>query len=134
MINRILNKEKVMLIVIFSLSVLSACKHEALECDPNAIVFERDIQPILISNCTMEACHDAVDPEEGIDLTSYEAMMSSDEAIDPGNPSNSDLLESIKETDPSDRMPKGLPPLTAEQIRKIELWISLGAKNEKCNF
>jgi len=114
----------------------SSCKHDPLECDPDAIYFERDIQPILSSNCAMSGCHDAITSKEDINLSSYDAMMASDDAIDPENPMNSDLLEVIKANpQDSDRMPPAPSPmLSQEQIRKIELWLSMGAKNEKCNF
>lgn len=123
-------------ILLVASSLLASCKHDPLECDPKAIVYERDIQPIFSSNCAMSGCHDPITREEGIDLSSYDAMMASDDVIDTETPMSSELLEVITAgPNDNDRMPPDpSPPLSQEQIQKIEIWLSMGAKNEKCIF
>ncbi|MFM2207858.1 MAG: hypothetical protein RL213_1833 [Bacteroidota bacterium] len=127
-------------LIFLTVSVLmvisSGCTHDPLECDPEAIYFERDILPILNSNCALSGCHDNITHKEGINFSSYDAMMASDEVIDPESPLDSDLLEVITASpQDNDRMPPApSQPLSQEQKSKIEMWLSLGAKNEKCNF
>lgn len=103
-------------------------------CDPDTIYFERDILPILSSNCAYSGCHDAVTAEDGVILVDYNSVMTSKADVRPGNPNGSDLYEKIVESDPDDRMPPPPnPPLTNEQIQAIRKWILQGAQNLKCD-
>ena len=99
-------------------------------CDPNKIYFQRDIQPLINSNCAKSGCHDAITRTEGLNLTTYDGVM---KIVRPGRPSNSDLIEVINETDPDDRMPPPPnTPLTQEQKNLLSRLISEGATNEIC--
>ena len=77
------------------------------------VCFERDVMPILRSNCAMSGCH-AAPGQEGYVFTSYETIMNSrgddddedEPAIVPGNPGRSELYEKITE----DRADKRMPP------------------------
>ncbi|WP_191906983.1 c-type cytochrome domain-containing protein [Adhaeribacter soli] len=102
-------------------------------CDPNTVYFERDVLPILLSNCTMSGCHNANDREEGVVLDSYNSVMTSNADVRPGDPEGSDLYERITETDSRKRMPYNRPPLSAANIETIRKWIAQGAKNETCS-
>src|SRR5690606_33332299 len=102
-------------------------------CDPGTVYFNRDILPLLRSNCAKSGCHDAITAEEGIILDSYQNVLASD-VIRAGRPSDSEMIEKMKENDPDDVMPP--PPnerLTAEQIALIEAWIQQGAKDLTCD-
>lgn len=128
---------------------LNSCKHEPdaipisnpanpgdsnnlqITCSPDTTYFQNDIMPILATSCAYSSCHDSDNPQEGIDLTTYESIIASG-AIVPGNASESELYEVITESDPEDRMPYGLPPLSQEQISAIRNWISQGARNNRC--
>jgi mono/diheme cytochrome c family protein len=127
-------------------AILIACVHEPLvpkdgevivppvldECDPDVIYFQNDILPVLVSNCAKSGCHDSQTREEGIVLSSYENVMSSD-VVEPGNPNDSELYERITDSDPDDVMPP--PPhqrLSTEQIASIRTWIQQGAKDTSC--
>lgn len=102
-------------------------------CNPDSVYFENDILPLLTSNCGVPGCHDAATQTEGINVTSYAALMASD-IVRAGNPGNSDLIEVINETNPGKRMPQPpRPALTPEQIQKLTKWVQQGAKNNKCN-
>lgn len=102
-----------------------------ITCSPDTAYFENDIMPILATSCAYSDCHDSNDPQEGIDLTTYQNIMASGTVI-PGDASESELYEAITEDDPDDRMPFGLPPLSARQVAAIRDWINQGAKNNSC--
>ena len=100
----------------------------------SAVCFTRDILPMLISNCTMAECHDAIDPEEDVDLTSYTSIMQGSERIvRAGNPAESKLYRSLIETDRDEVMPPPPRSLTADQIALIARWIREGARNRDCS-
>ncbi|MEJ8757159.1 c-type cytochrome domain-containing protein [Pontibacter sp. H259] len=100
-------------------------------CDPNVVYFQRDVLPILVSNCAISGCHDAATRREGVQLTDYTSVMQTAE-VRPGDPGNSELYEMITEDDPEERMPLGRAPLSSEQIALIRKWITQGAKDLTC--
>lgn len=102
-------------------------------CDSNIVYFDKDILPILNSNCAMSGCHDAGTAAEGVILNSYDKVMATAK-VRPYDPGNSELYEVITET----RQDKIMPPppaakLTAAQIALIAKWINQGAKKIDCN-
>ena len=98
------------------------------------VCFTRDVLPILISNCTMAECHDAYKPEEGVNLTSYDAIMRGRKTtVVPGSPSSSELYRSLLDKDIDERMPPPPRSLSNVQIAIIERWIREGAKNRDCS-
>lgn len=102
-------------------------------CDTTKIYFQQQVLPVLLSNCTMGGCHDAVSHQEGIILTSYENVMRT-AGIRPGRPAESELYEVLLETNPDKRMPRPpKSPLSASQIKIIRDWIQQGALNLVCN-
>lgn len=103
-------------------------------CDPDTIYFERDILPILSSNCAYSGCHDANTASDDVILDSYINVMTSKADVRPGDPDGSDLYEVITETDPGKRMPPPPnSPLTNAQIQKIRKWILQGAQDLSCD-
>jgi hypothetical protein len=101
-------------------------------CDPDTVYFERDVLPILVSNCAKSGCHDDVSMREGFSLTSYQKVMNSGE-IDPFDLDGSDLYEVLTETDPDKVMPPPpADPLDQAQIDVIAKWIVQGAQNLSC--
>jgi hypothetical protein len=98
--------------------------------------FQRDVQPILSEHCTL--CHgmDANDRKSGLRLDVREGALkggeSGAEAIVPGDPDKSELIERITSTDPGTIMPppKHNKPLSAKQIATLKTWIKEGAKYE----
>src|SRR5947208_1594940 len=95
------------------------------------IQFNRDIRPILSENCS--ACH-------GHDKNQRKAKLRLDvrdvaiecEAIVPGKPEASKLVEHIFSTDPDEIMPppKTHKKLTAAQKDLLKRWIAQGAEYE----
>ncbi len=97
----------------------------------NQIRFNRDIRPILSENCY--ACH-------GPDKNQRKAKLRLDvrdvaverEAIVPGNPDQSKLVEHVFSADPDEIMPppKSRKALTATQKELLKNWIAAGAEYE----
>src|SRR3954463_2287179 len=93
--------------------------------------FNRDIRPILAENCF--ACH-------GPDKNNRKAKLRLDdrdvaierEAIVPGKPEQSKLVEHIFSSDSDEIMPppKTHKTLTAAQKELLKNWIAAGAQNE----
>ena len=97
---------------------------------PPAVSFNREILPILANNCF--ACHgpDEKKRETKFHFDTQEGMFLKKGVIEPGNASESLLVEKITEPNPKDRMP---PPesghaLTEKQIGLLRRWIDEGAK------
>lgn len=102
-------------------------------CDPGTVYFNRDILPLLRSNCAKSGCHDAETAEEDIILDSYANVMASG-VINLGNPRDSEMLEKMREDDPDKIMPPPPnEPMSDEQIALIEDWIEQGAKDLTCD-
>ncbi len=101
-------------------------------CDPDSVYFERDLLPILVSNCALSGCHDAQSAQDGVILDSYINVLSTGD-IKAGDPGDSDLYEVLVDNDPGDRMPPApADPLPQAQIDLVFKWISQGAQNLSC--
>lgn len=94
------------------------------------VCFSRDILPILVSNCAMAKCHDAISHKEGLVLTSYESAL---HLVSPGNPTRSELYKVITTSNQEDLMPPPPGKLSSAQIELIARWIREGAKNRDCS-
>ncbi len=106
-------------------------------CHPDSVYFTNTIAPILNAYCGSEDCHDAVDPQKDIDVTSYGSIMNSDEGefVAAGNLGDSKLYEAIMLADINDE--DHMPPaestqLNSEQIALLTQWILQGAINNSC--
>jgi len=100
------------------------CGHGA---EPDPALFRREILPVLSEHCF--SCHG---PDEGnrkadLRLDTREGALT---VLTPGDPAASELLRRIASHDPADQMPPPggqRHPLSAAQIRQLELWIQQGA-------
>jgi len=117
--------------------VLASCTHKDelvnpepiikdTACDPSIVYYVNDIQPILNSSCAYSGCHDVVSHKDGVDLSSYDKVISTGE-VKAGNPDDSELYEKIADG----KMPPS-GPLASNQQQKIYDWIKQGAKNNEC--
>src|SRR5579859_4708115 len=102
----------------------------AVIADPNTFYGAR-IQPIFTARCI--TCHGRDKHKGNLRLDSFQALLRGGKdgpVIHTGNTQASDLFRRI--TLPSshdDFMPKGKQPLTADEVRLIELWIGAGASD-----
>ena len=96
--------------------------------DPNTFYGAR-IQPIFAAHCV--SCHGADKHKGNLRLDSYRSLMRGGKdgvVIRTGNTEGSDLFRRITlPAGQDDFMPKGKQPLTADQVKVIELWIVAGA-------
>ena len=99
------------------------------------VSYSRDVRPILAANCL--ACHgqDASKREADLRLDVREVATAPAKAgliaIVAGKPDESELIRRITSSDPEIRMPhikSKKPPLTADQIAKLQQWITQGAE------
>jgi hypothetical protein len=98
------------------------------------ISFNRDIRPILSENCFY--CHgpDAQKQKAELRLDLRDAALKGGEsgkaAIQPGKPTESEVIKHILSTDPEEHMPpkKSGKTLKPEQIELLKQWIAEGAE------
>jgi mono/diheme cytochrome c family protein len=86
------------------------------------------VQEILTKNCV--GCHGEKKPQDGVNLTNYEAVMKGGEhgaIVKPGNPTESELIEVMRGAEGHKLMPPA-GALPDDQIKIIEDWIAAGAK------
>ncbi len=114
-----------------------ACGTWATARSEDAVLFNRDVRPILSDQCF--ACHgfDAKKRKAGLRLDMAEGAFAPNKegrvAIKPGDPAGSELWKRIESTDPDDVMP---PPethksVTAAQKGVLKRWIEQGAKYQR---
>jgi hypothetical protein len=99
------------------------------EVDPSSFYAMR-LQPVFEDKCVV--CHNAGKFKGKLRLDSYEHLMRGGKdgpVIHPGEPGKSELFRRITlPSDSKDFMPaEGKPPLSAAEIKIIEVWISAGA-------
>ncbi len=101
----------------------------------SAVLFNRDIRPIFSENCY--ACHG---PDEAKRMTPFRldskdgafvTLSGGRNAIEPGDPDNSEVFLRVSSSDPSRRMPPaalGHDPLAEREVDLIRQWIEQGAE------
>jgi uncharacterized membrane protein len=99
---------------------------------PSATFFDARVAPIFESKCSN--CHNAEKRKGKLRLDSFENVMHGGKdgvVVKPGDPKHSELFRRINlSPDEKDFMPTdGKPPLTASEIKVIELWIASGASS-----
>jgi len=88
------------------------------------------IEPVFQQNCV--ACHGPSTQKRGLRLDSYEAVMRGGRSGPPvkaADLNHSGLFQRVSSPHGSEKImpPQGKPPLSPDQIKLIELWISAGA-------
>ncbi|MGD0731525.1 MAG: c-type cytochrome domain-containing protein [Terracidiphilus sp.] len=88
------------------------------------------VEPIFLQNCA--ECHGSSRQKKGLRLDSYEGVMrggASGPVVKAGDLKNSRLFQRVSSPAGSEQImpPQGKTPLSADQIKLIELWISAGA-------
>ncbi|MEI8281939.1 MAG: DUF1549 domain-containing protein, partial [Armatimonadota bacterium] len=115
-------------------SVQGKKKHVA---SVKVVDYNRDIRPILSEHCYK--CHGPDGKEVKGDLRLSDAKDATRErrgyfAIKPGSSSKSMLAQRVAVGNTNDPMPptdSGMPPLSAEQVATLKLWIDQGARYDK---
>jgi hypothetical protein len=97
-------------------------------CSPDTVYFKQKILPLIVSNCAMSGCHDAISKKEGVILTDYTNIM---REVRVSSPTSSSLYRSLIATGESRMPPAGSLP--TEQINLVLTWIKQGAKNNSCD-
>jgi hypothetical protein len=104
-----------------------------IPCDPDIVYFNRDVLPILRSNCAFSGCHDAPTSQDGVNLETYETVMATAD-VEPFDLNESKIYRVLIEDDPDDKMPPAPnAPLSQEQVSMIAKWILQGAMNLECD-
>lgn len=102
-------------------------------CDPDLVYFDRDILPILKSNCAFSGCHDEASAEDGVILDSYEQVIATAD-VEPFDLIHSELYTVLVDDDEMQRMPPSpTPPLNQNHIQLIAKWILQGAEYLECD-
>ena len=89
--------------------------------------FNKQVQPIFDSNCTM--CHKGSTAPAGLHLDSAAGVMKGSDSggvIVPGNSKDSLLIQRISDTTGNQMPPTG--PLSKDQIKIVTDWVDQGAK------
>ncbi|NVO19265.1 MAG: hypothetical protein HXX13_06160 [Bacteroidetes bacterium] len=131
MITKNVSRFPLLAITFILLISLSSCRHDA-ELPPiianvgDSIMFDSQVLPIIVSNCSMAGCHDG--SGEKFPLLNYEQVS---RRVKAGNPNKSSLYQVIttKGLAGNPMPPSPYPSLTNAQITVIQLWIMEGAKN-----
>jgi mono/diheme cytochrome c family protein len=69
------------------------------------------------------SCHSGPTPKKGLDLSTYDSLLSYPRAVIPGNVKRSRLYKIVREGE----MPKDADPLPNEEVQAIAQWIARGA-------
>lgn len=105
--------------------------------DKSTVEFDRDVRPILSQHCFK--CHgpDAAEAAAGLRFDSFagytKTLADGRNAIVPGSPAESWLLNRVSDPDPAKRMPPNfaaLPALSQSEIQTLKIWIAQGARFE----
>ncbi len=95
-----------------------------------AVDFEQDILPIFEENCF--SCHGPRKQKGELRVDSRAHLLRGGDSgipsLIPGNPTESYLVELLKDSDPDFRMPFEEAPLASAQIALIEEWIAEGGE------
>ncbi len=129
---------------VLSAYFLTGCSETPVESNTGTS-FSGDVLPVFEQSCNYSGCHNSVDKQSGIDLTSWNSIMVNGSnfgaEIIPYNSKWSHLLQHINvDTNlapvASPLMPKALPPysngipLSVDKVKLIMKWIDEGAKND----
>ena len=135
----------ILLITFVSLICLSNCGKEPCPTEPVSGIdenplFNKDIQPIFNTNCSVSNCHNS-SAAAGLNLSENVArdflvdqtskQVSDTKLVIPGNTENSYLIIKLenRQTNGTSRMPLGASALSTETIQLIKNWISKGAQD-----
>ena len=94
----------------------------------SAVEFEKDVLPILKSNCLK--CHKEGKEKGDLNLEPHKIKqhIGSGLQIVPGKPNGGLFMKVIQSDDPDNRMPPKGSPLSEREVNILKLWITQGAE------
>jgi WD40 repeat protein len=96
------------------------------------VSYYREVRPILQANC--QGCHQPAKSKGGYVMTDFKKLLAGGDsghtAIIPGQPGESPIVKMITPQDGEVRMPKGKPPLAADEVALIKTWIAQGGADD----
>jgi hypothetical protein len=113
---------------LFRLSLVAFLLSAATARAADPVDFRREVQPILAKHCY--ECHGPDQQKSGLRLDTVAATKeggNSGAAVVPGKSGESLLIVAVTGSGDVTQMPEGRPPLAAEDIEKLKLWIDQGA-------
>ena len=117
----------------------SVCMTGSCGCGGEEVSFARDVEPLLVNECTGGGCHGFPATAADLDLRSgfaYENLVSVPSSqcddrlrVAPGQPGASYLIDKLAGVNLcfGTKMPKAGPGFSAEQIAMISAWVCQGA-------
>lgn len=93
------------------------------------VSFSNHLAPVFAEQCT--GCHGRNNPRNDLSMVSYARMQRGGDGgplWQAGQPATSLLVQKLKGIGDGQRMPLNRPPLSDDQIRMVERWISAGAE------
>jgi len=97
-----------------------------------SVSYYRDIRPVFQAHC--QGCHQPAKRGGDYVMTDFAELLkggeSGAEAVIPGDPEGSYLIEQIEVVDGKAAMPQGRKPLAKVEVDKIRRWIKQGAKDD----
>jgi len=96
---------------------------------PGRVDYLRDVKPVLAARCY--ACHGALKQKAGLRLDTSALIRKGGHggpAVEPGDSSESPLVERVTAADDAERMPPEGSPLSRDEIDRIRVWIDQGAE------
>lgn len=122
LLNRRLGTLGAIMLMGFSLIIISSCSHEGDVSQLDPVSYTASIAPIMTGNCSMTGCHDG---GEEFSLNGYSNVMA---FVTPGDSKGSELY-TVLSTSLERMPPQPANPLTKQQRTLIDVWILQGAKN-----
>lgn len=115
---------------------VSVVADETTKSDESAetvkVSYDKQIRPIFQEHC--QGCHQPANARGKYVMTDFTRMLKGGdtglEAIVPGKPDDSYLIDEITPVDGDAEMPKGKAPLHETEIALIRRWIEQGAEND----
>lgn len=100
----------------------------ALSHSAAAVDFEKDVWPILKSNCI--ECHSDKKQKGDLNLEPHKIKehIGAGLQIVPGRPTGGLLIKVVESEDPDNRMPPKGSPLDEKEVQTLKTWISQGAE------
>lgn len=126
----------------FTLTILlfAGCQREVLDnstlVDVQEVSYSAEVQPIFTSSCGGSGCHLGNDQTSGVNLSTYQQVISSvgegynGPIVIAGDGANSPLVDKLGSRPRlGSRMPDGRAALSTTQIALIRTWIDEGAQD-----